>query len=392
MDVPEKIRLLREATRGADDVYALRGDHGWSPVYAALDDALVLMHLNGDIELGNYVSYPVPRGLSLCWWVGADFDGKPTGRRAGSIWQRDVERAVSFLQATGATLLVNLSRSAQGAHVRALFKDPVPQWMARRWMNAWLDEAQCTGKDTFDEIPSSFDVLCPPQDTLPTGIDPKRGRRHIGNLLGSPCNARHARRNGGTLPVDVDAAAKGIFEPDGRFVGEGESKHFEPNGEHWKHLAKAVASRTWTLEDMREQLADAPGANPVEPDVPSGEPRPLSLVQIGGAVEFTAKFCEFMRHMRQGGAQDYHQWFALAAQLHHFGDDGNAMFHEISSLDPSYREADAQKKWDQTAGTHPVKCTTLVRLGFRCPHLDDNRCAGAAAPAFFFEHAEFEPL
>lgn len=384
MDAATKIRLLREATLGAGDVFALRGDMGWSPVYAPMSDTHLLMHLAGEIEVGTYVLHPIERGLPTCWWIGADFDGK----REGSIWQRDVQRAVSFLRETGATLLVNLSRSANGAHVRALFAEPVPAWMARRWMRSWLDEAQCTGKDPFDEIPTSFDLICPRQDVLQPGIDPRRGKRYIGNLMGAPCNGRLAKTTGGTLPIDVDAAAEGVFEPDGRFV----DGRFEPNGGHWTHLARALANRRWTTDTLREQMVDAPDVDMEEPEVPNGSPVALTLIDVGGASAFTARFCEFMRHMRQGGKQDYYQWIALASQLHRFGDDGRAMFHEISSLDPSYRAADTDKKWEQTATMHPVRCDTLVSMGFRCPHLDDNRCAGAAAPAFFFEHAEFEPL
>jgi len=37
----DKVRLLRELTRGADDVFASRRDGAWGPVYGTLTDEIV---------------------------------------------------------------------------------------------------------------------------------------------------------------------------------------------------------------------------------------------------------------------------------------------------------------------------------------------------------------
>lgn len=382
LTVTDKIRLLREATRGPEDVFALRSDSGgmgapWSPVYSPLTDENVLMHLSGLIEIGSYPLIPVDDDLPKIWWIAADFDGK----RPGTNWHHDVKRAVRFLLDIGANLLVNLSRSAKGAHVRVLFNEPVPAWMARRWMQAWLEEAEVV-EDDLRDFPTSFDRLIPPQDTLLSGFT-RTGNRRPGNLIGSPLNGRLAKANGGTLPIDPKLAAMGEFDPDGK---------------HWEHLANALEGRAWGAAELAEQLAESPGKpdlsapRPAPPPRMYGEGAPLPTVDARGTLDFTLNHCAFMRHVRQPGAFTYPLWVALATQLHRFGDEGFAVFHEVSAIDPRYKPAAADKKWEQTSDMHPIKCSTLVGHGYRCPHLGTNRCGGAATPAYFHEHAFYEPL
>ena len=382
LSVGDKVRLLREATRGPEDVFALRSDAGgmgapWSPVYSPLSDENVLMHLSGLIEIGSYPLIPVDNDLPKIWWIAADFDGK----RQGTNWHHDVKRAVRFLLDVGANLLVNLSRSAKGAHVRVLFKEPVPAWMARRWMQAWLEEAEVV-EDDLRDIPTSFDRLIPPQDTLLSGFT-RTGNRRPGNLIGSPLNGRLAKQNGGTLPIDPKLAAMGDFDPDGK---------------HWEHLARSLEGRAWGEVELAEQLAESPGKPDLHAPRPAPPPRmygdgaPLPIVDARGMLDFTLNHCAFMRHVRQPGAFTYQLWMALATQLHRFGDEGNAAFHAISAVDPRYRATSTDRKWEQTADMHPIKCSTLVGHGYRCPNLGTNRCAGAAAPAYFHEHAFYEPI
>jgi len=382
MQLADKIRLLREATRGPDDVFALRSDAGgvgapWSPVYSPLSDDNVYMHLAGLIEIGSYPLIPVDDDLPRVWWIAADFDGK----RQGTYWTDDVRKATRFLLDSGANVLVNLSRSARGAHVRVLFKEPVPAWMARRWMQAWLEEAEVV-EDDMRDYPTSFDRLIPPQDTLLSGFT-RTGNRRPGNLIGSPCNGRLAKQNGGTLPIDPERAALGEFEPD---------------GQHWHHVAEAIERRSWGIVELAQALADAPGTADLSPPAPAPMPRlygngaPLPTVDARGVLDFTANHCEFMRYVRQPGAFTYHLWIALASQLHRYGEEGRSVFHKISAIDPRYSAVATDRKWEQTADMHPINCSTLVGHGYRCPHLGTNRCGGAAAPAYFHERAYYEPL
>lgn len=383
LSVGDKVRLLREATRGPEDVFALRSDAGgmgapWSPVYSQLTDENVLMHLSGLIEIGSYPLIPVDDDLPKIRWIAADFDGK----RAGTDWHHDVKRAVRFLLDIDANLLVNLSRSANGAHVRVLFKEPVPAWMARRWMQAWLEEAEVV-EDDLRDVPTSFDRLIPPQDTLLSGFT-RTGNRRPGNLIGSPLNGRLAKLGGGTLPIDPKLAAMGEFDPDGK---------------HWEHLVAALEGQAWGTAELAVQLAESPGKPDMDAPRPAPPPRMYGdgallpvVLDARGALDFTLNHCEFMRHVRQPGAFTYSLWMALATQLHRFGEEGRSAFHSISAVDARYSATATDRKWEQTADMHPIKCSTLVGHGYRCPHLGTSRCAGAAAPAYFHEHTFYEPL
>lgn len=383
LSIDDKVRLLRVSTQGASDCFAQRVHapnrdpaHYWRPAHRELPDSLLIAHMAGQIELGTYPMVPTGKGLLPgVWWIGADFDGK----RYGSDWESDVQKFLECLVDTGANILVNRSRSGKGAHVRVLFRSLVPAWMARRWMTAYLEESGIVSE--FDSgIPTSFDRLCPPQDTLRE--DPTDwGERRPGNLFGMPMHKGLAVRNGGTLPVAVEEATAGNFEPDGR---------------HWEHLARAVEERAWDEAELRAALVNAPGKNDlVAPSGVAYSNRALTVLQGGTAdiaLLITRRHCEFLRYFQAGGNQPYELWMALAAELHHFGEAGREAFHELSALDPRYSAHKTQQKWDQTADMRPVRCDKLVHMGWRCPHLDKPRCNGAKTPAYFSERAAYDPL
>lgn len=380
----DKARFLIEATRGPDDCFALRSfDPGreqawyWRPVYMPVNEEMAIRHMRGEVEIGAYAMVPGAsfREFPKCWWIVADFDGK----KERTNWERDASRFISFISGSGCTLMVNRSRSGQGVHVRALFREPVPGWMARRWMNAWLEESGVVGL-IDDVFPSSFDRVIPLQDELRSDLT-YDGHRRPGNLVGSPMHRRLALANGGTLPISVEAASDGDFEPDGR---------------HWEHLVQAVESRAWGEAELRAGLADAPGSPSDTPPTGSAYTNRALTVLNGNDADVgllvARRHCEFFRYFQEGGQQPYGLWVALATQLHHFGEAGRAAFHELSALDPRYKAHAVDQKWDQTAEMHPIKCETLVVEGWRCPHLGTRRCNGAKTPAYFPEHANYEPL
>lgn len=385
LSVDDKVRALRELTDGAPDVFACHslgegeGEALWRPVYHPVSDRALRLHLAGQVELGSYPLIPTG-DLPTCRWICADFDGK----RPLTDWKSDVRRLVPFLMDfDGCPVFVNLSRSAMGAHVRMLFREPVPAWMARRWLNSWLKEADVVRDDQWDAAtPSSFDRLIPPQDVLKNGFK-RDGNRFPGNLAGSPLHGRRARHNGGTLPLDPARVARGDFTPDGR---------------HWEHVLAALDARGWGEAELHAALQDAPetldpnppqrrgshdGSEHPEPLVPPGTPRTLDLM---------LHWCRFITHMKQPGVQDYQLWMALASQLHRFGDEGKAAFHALSQGDPRYNPTETERKWHETADMAPVRCDTLVRLGWTCPHLGTPRCGAARSPAYFGDYAHAEVL
>jgi len=381
----DKIRALRELTKGPDDVFAVRTNDVWRPVYSELLDMNLRMHLAGTMEIGSYALVPTS-DWPTCHWIAADFDGKHVGE---SMWQSDVSRALQFLNYhDGCPCFVNLSRSGRGAHIRMLFREPVPAWMARRWMYFWLEESGVIRGDEAEweeEVPASFDRLIPPQDQL-SGRMNRHGYRLPGNLIGSPLHAGLARGNGGTLPLDPIAAENGDFNPDGR---------------HWEHVMHALERRGWGEDELRDALRSCPDDN-ISLDPPrygflwdgDGTARRSLPVMPSGAKEldYTLKFCAFMKHMALPGQQPYQLWLALATQLHRFGDAGHAAFHHLSAQDPRYNARDVDQKWLQTGLMSPIRCHTLVDMGYRCPHVFTPRCNGAKAPAFFVDQTDAEIL
>jgi len=317
------------------------------------------------MEIGSYPLLPSDDGWPLCYWVAADFDGKK-----GEAWEADVARAVSFLlDFDGCPCFVNLSRSGLGAHVRMLFKEPVPAWAARRWLNSWLEEAGVL-RDVWDEeIPSAFDRLIPPQDRL-TGRMDMNGHRMPGNLIGSPLHGGLGRSHGGTIPLDPHRVADQDFTPDGR---------------HWHHVMAALEARTWGPDELFASMRDCPTEIAVVPP-PRGNygngQVPLPVAGSSSELFVVLNFCEFMRHMASPSNQNYPLWVSLATQLHRFGDDGLRAFHALSRGHPDYDPRDTDLKWDQTVDLHPVRCDTMTRWGFTCPLLNKPEC-GAAAPSFF---------
>jgi hypothetical protein len=375
LSAKEKSAALRELTKGAEDVFAAHTTTGhedqptrWRPVYTKLQDRHIMRHLSGQLEIGSYPLIPDTQ-WPRCYWILVDFDGK----KGGIDWKSDVQRAVEFLMDfDGCPCFVNLSRSGEGAHVRMLFKESVPAWLARRWLTAWLEEADIIQND-WEEVPGSFDRLIPPQDTL-SGQLTRDGQRRPGNLAGSPLHLGHARRNGGTLPLNTAEVARGNFEPDGR---------------HWEHLMSALEQRAWGEKELYAALRDCPG------NLSTGAPAhrwggsdrySTPTVHAGGPKQlgYMVLMCEFAREMQRPGSQSYPLWVALATQLHRFGDDGR--------LDARYDARRVDQKWEQTAQMLPVRCDSLVHMGYRCPHLGTQRCNGSKAPTFFADHTDAEIL
>lgn len=380
----ERLAALVEAIRGAPDCYATRSfdprkepQWNWRPVYAPLTEEVVLRHATGEMEIGTYALAAAASTMEFptCRWIAADFDGK----KIGSDWQGDVQRFLEFFVESGANILVNTSRSGKGVHVRVLFASPVPSWIARRWMNAWLEEASMIS-EIDDAIPSSFDRLIPMQDALSAELT-YDGHRRPGSLIGAPMHKRLAIENKGSLPISVEAAREGNFEPDGR---------------HWDHLMRALEGRLWGPKEVLAALADAPGTNDLRPPSLGTNGYIRSLPVLTGSVaadrlNVTRRACTFFEYIQQGGDQPYGLWIALASHLHRFGEEGYKAFHEMSALDPRYKAFATDQKWKQTADMRPVRCDTLVPNGFRCPHLGTRRCNGAKSPAYLAEHISTKP-
>lgn len=201
-----KIQLFRSLFKGRDDVYPVRwvskktGKSGYSPAvkdpwrrwrseqndtrdedpdeYLPLSDQVIQDHLEGKLVAGIY---PLLRD-DTCHFLATDLDGES---------HQDDARA--FAQICGELkipVVIERSRSRNGAHLWIFFEEPIPAAVARKLGFVILSKAM---EKRHEITLKSYDRLFPNQDTLPRG--------GFGNLIALPLQ-REVREKGGSVFVD----------------------------------------------------------------------------------------------------------------------------------------------------------------------------------------------
>jgi superfamily II DNA or RNA helicase len=246
-----RVALFRSLFRGRSDVFATRwestktpGRSGWAPRcanewrpgtcfkpkvkcaecasrrFVALTSTEIRRHLEGRQTIGIYPLLPD----ETCWLVAIDLDG--------ASWRDDVAALRESAQDLGIPVLVERSRSGDGAHVWVLFSEPVSARVARSVGSLLLTRAMSRQAIAM----SSYDRIFPNQDTMPTG--------GFGNLIALPLQ-RERRREGCTV-----------------FLGE----DFEPYPDQWVYLAgvqRFPASRALEVATEAERVGGALGLQPL---------------------------------------------------------------------------------------------------------------------------------
>jgi superfamily II DNA or RNA helicase len=198
----EKVKLFRQFFRGRDDLYPTRfvrkktGEPGYAPAcsnkfveglcqlpkvkcgdctnqaFRRVDDAAVLGHLRGKHVMGVYAMLPD----ETCWFLAVDFDK--------STWKEDARAFAETARRLGLPVLVERSRSGNGAHVWFFFSEPVSAASARKMGCHVVTETMASRHELSME---SYDRLFPSQDTMPRG--------GFGNLIALPL--QHGPRQAG---------------------------------------------------------------------------------------------------------------------------------------------------------------------------------------------------
>ena len=148
-----------------------------------LTDGVIERHLLGKEVIGLY---PLDRA-GRCRLLVADFDG--------GTWRDDAQAFARTCADADVSVLLEISRSGNGAHAWLLFDAPVAAVDARRLAFGLLER---TSNERRLLALSSYDRLIPNQDTLPDG--------GFGSLVALPLQKR-ARARGGSLFVDADLRA-----------------------------------------------------------------------------------------------------------------------------------------------------------------------------------------
>jgi superfamily II DNA or RNA helicase len=235
----QKIELFASLFRGRDDVFATRwenskkGTSGYSPAcgnewvpgicqkpkikcsacknkdFLELNNNVIEDHLRGKIVAGIYPLLPD----ETCWFLVIDFDGED--------WQKDTNAIRRVSTEFEISIVVERSRSGNGAHAWFFFEQPVPASTTRKFGSALLTYAMNQRHEiTF----KSYDRLFPNQDTIPKG--------GFGNLIALPLQ-KAARENNSV------------------FIDE----NFRPYSDQWAFLSSVERLSQNQIESLTEQLS-----------------------------------------------------------------------------------------------------------------------------------------
>jgi len=269
-----RVALFQSLFRGRPDVFATRwestkssGRSGWAPRcsnewrpgvcfkpkvkcadcanrrFVALTSSEIRRHLEGRQTIGIYPLLPD----ETCWPVAIDLDG--------ASWREDVVALHESAEDLGVPVLVERSRSGDGAHVWVLFAEAVAARVARSVGSLLLTRAMSRRAIAM----SSYDRLFPNQDTMPVG--------GFGNLIALPL--QHARRSQGcTVFLGAD---------------------LEPYPNQWTYLAsveRLPASRACQIATEAERTGGALGLRPLT-DRAAGPPSRSLTSPVPSEIEIT---------------------------------------------------------------------------------------------------------
>lgn len=275
----EKIALFRSVFRGRDDVYARRWENltkntsGYAPARPApwhseterslatgyldrqgrhhfpLTDDVIERHLLGEEVIGLY---PLNR-TGDCHLLVADFDG--------GAWQEDVQAFARTCKDANVPVLLEISRSGDGAHAWLFFDAPIAASDARRMAFGLLER---TSSERRLLSLSSYDRLIPNQDTLPDG--------GFGSLVALPLQ-KQARERGGSLFVDAELC---------------------PFEDQWSALAEIVRVPKSTVHNLLLALPTNEFSRDIHEVCDAGDapwrtslPEPLSANSLPPVIRFT---------------------------------------------------------------------------------------------------------
>lgn len=277
-----RVALFQSLFRGRADVFATRwesirapGRSGWAPRcsnewqpgvcqkpkvkcancasrrFVALTQIELRRHLEGLQTIGIY---PLLTD-ETCWLVAIDLDG--------ASWRDDVVALRESAEELGVPVLVERSRSGDGAHAWVLFSEPISARVARSVGSLLLTRAMSRRAIAM----SSYDRLFPNQDTMPAG--------GFGNLIALPLQ-RDRRQHGCTVFLDSD---------------------LEPYPDQWAYLAgvkRLSADRAVQIASEAEGAGGSLGMQPttrrprtLQPSVSETAPAKIT-VTLGARVQIPA--------------------------------------------------------------------------------------------------------
>lgn len=182
----QRVDLFQFLFRGREDVFAVRWQKagadvsGYTPVftdrsktvYKSIMQSDIENHLLGTVTIGTY---PLLKDNTSCFIV-ADFDKKN--------WKRDVKAFHDTCKRHNLPVVLEISRSGNGAHVWCFFDEP---YFASKSRKIFLSILRETGHIDDYSHDQSFDRLFPNQDM--------HSGKGLGNLIALPLQGRSRKEN-----------------------------------------------------------------------------------------------------------------------------------------------------------------------------------------------------
>ena len=166
--------------RGICGLPAIKYGECPNQAFLPVDDQAILDHLRERHVMGVY---PLLQD-ETCWFLAVDFDK--------AEWREDVTSFRETCRAVGVPLVVERSRSGNGAHVWFFFTSPVAAGIARK-VGCYLITETMSRRHELSM--ASYDRLFPNQDSMP--------RKGFGNVIALPLQ-HDVRKDGNTAFLDPD--------------------------------------------------------------------------------------------------------------------------------------------------------------------------------------------
>jgi hypothetical protein len=292
--------------------------------YAELPDAIILKHLRGETILGGVSSDD--RGHTNS--VGVDMDAHLAGQDPKGATRKFVLAA----QAMDVPVLVHTSKSGRGAHVRTLFSEYVPSWLARALFVAVVMAAGLEGDKAVDKV-----------------WPPRQGQ----GVLIFPYQAKCFKEHGGGVALDQNT-----LRP-------------LPKGQQLSSVLEAP-------EMSREEAERTLGAMGVRTETDARTIAGCSLMEDGGqriikdgtdgGVQYMVERCAAVKRLQdEARSVPYEFWFGMMTNFKPFV-GGREIFEAISQLDPArFGARELGRSWNAIRGG-PRMCENLD-TGWSCPLL-----------------------
>lgn len=291
-----------------------------------LTDEVALKHVTGQCILGGVASDEEGKTTS----VGLDLDAHLSDQRPGLAAKRFAEAA----KALDVPIVVHSSKSGKGAHIRTLFSERVPTFLARALYMAIVLASGLSGAKAVDKV-------WPPTHGL--------------GVLALPYNAKVAKASGGSLALNpytlqpIEKSAQTAAVLDTQEVSRSELEQTLKSMGVLTEKEAALLSGTASMNRKWDGTAERSNKDGTD-----------------GGIQHMMRECAAVERLREEAeSATYEFWFGMATNFKPFI-GGYELFKALSEIDVGrFKQRDLDKQWRAISGG-PRLCSHL-ESGWTCP-------------------------